>query len=533
MHPECLGGSAKIQLPLSLTQELKETQNRLVTSACESFASAELKEYLPPLPASPSLGSISSSITSSFTADHLRSHDSALEPHPLSVAAAAMLSYDEAGSRDTKFSDLLLLGEETSRAGLGAFQSFTLPGGAGGGAGSRLRHLVRTQSVGYLSELQRVKRLNLERDEEEGKLSSTLQLASLRAGGGDIGAELPARLRIRQLPHGEEEGDRADDILLLGRPPAVFDGRGGGEADSTDLLCNSNSPISSVEDGHDSSNDDEEEEEEDIANGTITLLDQEEGEVEERKQPLGQYRRTVSEGPVESDVEGADTDDFKASLSLSRSSGTAIDDFVKTRAIPGRAVKSSDDLLDVPDSSPTVTNSAATAAPLAAAAAGKTTDFTNNYKPPLPPLSLTPPPTRRSKRSFKTSLLRNLITPTKPGSPVLLSCSPHKPAKSSPASSPTATRRSAPAPSLHSVDGSPTTNFPVRSSTPADDAVSLDLLCDSARPRSGTAQSSTSQAEGVSEPVFAALKLLVLLSGNKECLSTLVSYMCLPKCVSR
>ena len=38
---------------------------------------------------------------------------------------------------------------------------------------------------------------------------------------------------------------------------------------------------------------------------------------------------------------------------------------------------------------------------------------------------------------------------------------------------------------------------------------------------------------GMSEPVTSALRVMVTLSTNKECLPTLISYICLPKCVSR
>ena len=41
------------------------------------------------------------------------------------------------------------------------------------------------------------------------------------------------------------------------------------------------------------------------------------------------------------------------------------------------------------------------------------------------------------------------------------------------------------------------------------------------------------KGRGRSDPVANALKLMVTLSSNKECHSTLISYICLPKCVSR
>lgn len=46
-------------------------------------------------------------------------------------------------------------------------------------------------------------------------------------------------------------------------------------------------------------------------------------------------------------------------------------------------------------------------------------------------------------------------------------------------------------------------------------------------------QRSSVMGGGLSEPVTSALRVMVTLSTNKECLPTLISYICLPKCVSR
>ena len=72
--------------PYDLNPEFKETQNRLVTSACETFASTILKEpgaiHSSPSATPPSSSSASSRPSSIVSGDHMRSHD----PRPPSLS---------------------------------------------------------------------------------------------------------------------------------------------------------------------------------------------------------------------------------------------------------------------------------------------------------------------------------------------------------------------------------------------------------------------------------------------------------------
>ena len=66
---------------------------------------------------------------------------------------------------------------------------------------------------------------------------------------------------------------------------------------------------------------------------------------------------------------------------------------------------------------------------------------------------------------------------------------------------------------------------------PGSSWTSLDILC--GQPPSHSSTMTRASDVSLSEPVANALKNMVSLSTNKECLPTLISYICLPKCISR
>ena len=221
-------------------QELKETQNRLITSACESFASAQLNEHLPTLPTSPSVTSVSSSLTgiSSISGDHMRSHDDHMRSHdsahPLRRVATPMEVDRDADVRE-------LLSKVSTKARVIALRSQAFK------RRHRFKKLMRSRSIGHLAELRETEEeeiARVARTEKLIKFPSELHLSAayvdLEERAGVIVGALNRLIKGGPRVQASEVEEEEVEIPLLRSPHILDDGedeKNDGVFAESDLLC--------------------------------------------------------------------------------------------------------------------------------------------------------------------------------------------------------------------------------------------------------------------------------------------------------